>query len=104
MDRYAQYHEYFEQYESLEGDEGESSERLSRRYIQRERGVAEEKLRRDYFGNENTPPVYPEEYFRRGLSPILKCAFAIRQLAYGTSADAFDEYLQVSKRCSCECL
>ncbi|GJZ91480.1 putative heat shock protein 70 family protein [Tanacetum coccineum] len=69
MDRYAQYHEYFEQYESLEGDEGESSvgnsERLSRRYIPREREVAEEKLRRDYFGDENTPPIYPEEYFRR---------------------------------------
>ncbi|GJZ46154.1 reverse transcriptase domain-containing protein [Tanacetum coccineum] len=67
MDRYAQYHEYFEQYESLEGDEGESSERLSRRYITGEREVAEEKLRRDYFGDENTPPIYPEEYFRRRL-------------------------------------
>ncbi|GKA24861.1 ALP1-like protein isoform X1 [Tanacetum coccineum] len=149
MDRYAQYHEYFEQYESLEGDEGESSvgnsERISRRYIPREREVAEEKLRRDYFGDENTPPIYPEEYFRRryrmssrlfkkivhditnydvdplpdyfhffkqrpdctgrlGLSPILKCTSAIRQLAYGTSPDAFDEYLQVAERCSRECL
>nr|GEX72842.1 reverse transcriptase domain-containing protein [Tanacetum cinerariifolium] len=65
MDRYAQYHEYFEQYASLEGDEGQSSERLSRRYIPREREVAEEKLRRDYFGDDNTPPIYPEEYFRR---------------------------------------
>ncbi|GJX45784.1 ALP1-like protein isoform X1 [Tanacetum coccineum] len=149
MDRYRQYYEYFEQYESLEGDEGESSvgnsERLSRRYIPREREVAEEKLRRDYFGDENTPPIYPEEYFRRryrmssrlfkkivhditnydvdplpdyfyffkqrpdctgrlGLSAILKCTSAIRQLAYGTSPDAFDEYLQVAERCSRECL
>nr|GEW43301.1 hypothetical protein [Tanacetum cinerariifolium] len=111
MDRYAQYHEYFEQYESLEDDEGESSvgnsERISRRYIPREREVAEEKLRRDYFGDENTPPIYPEEYFRRsrlGLSVILKCTSAICQLAYGTSLDAFDEYLQGAERCSRECL
>ncbi|GKA60974.1 RNA-directed DNA polymerase, eukaryota [Tanacetum coccineum] len=149
MNRYAQYHEYFEKYESLEGDEGESLvgnlERLSRRYIPREREVAEEKLRRDYFGDENTPPIYPEEYFRRrypmssrlffktvhditnydvdphpdyfyffkqrpdctgrlGLSATLKCTSAIRQLAYGTSPDAFDEYLQVAERCSRECL
>ncbi|GJS65320.1 ALP1-like protein isoform X1 [Tanacetum coccineum] len=110
MDRYAQYHEYFEQYESLEGDEGESSvgnsERLSRRYIPREREVAEEKLRRDYFGDENTSPIYPKEYFRRRyrLSATLKCTSAIRQLAYGTSPDAFDAYLQVVERCSRECL
>ncbi|GJY25074.1 hypothetical protein Tco_0399800 [Tanacetum coccineum] len=136
MDRYAQYHGYFEQYESLEGDEGESlvgnSERISRRYIPRKREVAEEKLRRDYFGDENTPPIYPEEYFRRRYrmsSRLFKkivhdisnydvdhlpdyfyffkqrpdCT-AIRQLAYGTSPDAFDEYLQVAKRCSRECL
>ncbi|GJW60519.1 ALP1-like protein isoform X1 [Tanacetum coccineum] len=145
MDQYAKYHEYFEQYESLEGDEGESSERLSRRYILREREVAEKNLRRDYFGDENTPPIYQEEYFRRryrmssilfkkivhditnydvhplpdyfhffkqrpdcigrlGLSPILKCTSAIRQLTYDTSPDAFDEYLQVAERCSRECL
>ncbi|GKB37696.1 reverse transcriptase domain-containing protein, partial [Tanacetum coccineum] len=75
MDQYAQYHEYFEQYESLEGDDGESSvcnsERLSRRYIPRERELAEEKLRRDYFGDENTPPIYPEEYFRRRIPGML---------------------------------
>ncbi|GKD55063.1 RNA-directed DNA polymerase, eukaryota [Tanacetum coccineum] len=149
MDRYAQYHEYFKQYESLEGDEGESSvgnsERISRRYIPCEREVAEEKLRRDYLGDENTPPIDPEEYFRRryrissrlffkivhnitnydvdplsdylyffkqrpdctghlGLNAILKCTSAIRQLAYGTSPGAFDEYLQVAERCSRECL
>nr|GEY24798.1 RNA-directed DNA polymerase, eukaryota, reverse transcriptase zinc-binding domain protein [Tanacetum cinerariifolium] len=42
-----------------------NSERISRRYIPREREVAEEKLRREYFGDENTPPIYREEYFRR---------------------------------------
>nr|GEX23383.1 ribonuclease H-like domain-containing protein [Tanacetum cinerariifolium] len=74
MDRYAQYHEYFEQYESLEGDEGESSvgnsKRISRRYIPREREVAEEKLQRVYFGDEITPPIYPEEYFRRRIERL----------------------------------
>ncbi|GKA01413.1 reverse transcriptase domain-containing protein [Tanacetum coccineum] len=38
------------------------------------------------------------------FSFILKCTSAIRQLAYGTSPDAFDEYLQVVERCSRECL
>nr|GEU73782.1 hypothetical protein [Tanacetum cinerariifolium] len=106
MDRYTQYYEYFEQYASLEGDEGESSvgnsERLSRRYIPCERELAEEKLRRDYFGDENTPPIYPEEYFRR--SPILKYTSVIRQLAYGTSPDAFDEYLQLVERALIVCI
>ncbi|GJV82854.1 retrovirus-related pol polyprotein from transposon TNT 1-94 [Tanacetum coccineum] len=64
MDQYTQYCGYLEQLEDLEEDEAESSEKVSRRYIARERELAEEKLRRDYFGDENTPPIYPEEYFR----------------------------------------
>nr|GEX23742.1 hypothetical protein [Tanacetum cinerariifolium] len=79
MDRYAQYHGYREQYESLEGDEAESSKQLSRRYIPREREVAEEKLRRDYFGDENTPPIYPKEYFQLRLKFLLRvCLLMIR--------------------------
>ncbi|CAN1170421.1 hypothetical protein LINPERHAP2_LOCUS28992 [Linum perenne] len=43
------------------------------------------------------------EYFRprvdvankRGLSPLQKCTAAIRQLAYGTPADHYDEYLRI---------
>ncbi|GKD91412.1 hypothetical protein Tco_1366919, partial [Tanacetum coccineum] len=65
MNQYTQYCGYLEQLEDTEEDEAESSEKRSRRYIARERELAEEKLRRDYFGDENTPPVYPEEYFRR---------------------------------------
>ncbi|GJR49575.1 zinc finger, CCHC-type containing protein [Tanacetum coccineum] len=65
MDQYTQYCGYLEQLEDLEEEEVESSEKVSRRYIARERELAEEKLRRDYFGDENTPPIYPEEYFRR---------------------------------------
>ncbi|GJX90742.1 ALP1-like protein [Tanacetum coccineum] len=145
MNQYTQYCGYLEQLEDTEEDEAESSEKRSRRYIARERELAEEKLRRDYFGDENTPPVYPEEYFRRryrmsstllkkivndisnynvdplpdyflffkqrpdctgrlGFSCMLKCTSAIRQLAYGTTPDAFDEYLQCAERCSRECL
>ncbi|GJZ50536.1 hypothetical protein Tco_0604726 [Tanacetum coccineum] len=65
MEQYTQYLEYFEQYEAMEEDEAESSVKHTRRYIARDRKLAEDKLRRDYFGDENTPPVYPEEYFRR---------------------------------------
>ena len=36
--------------------------------------------------------------------PIMKCTSAIRQLAYGTTPEAFDEYLQIGERCSRECL
>ncbi|GJW01164.1 nucleotide-binding alpha-beta plait domain-containing protein [Tanacetum coccineum] len=106
-----------------------------RRYINRERDVAEERLMADYFGPH---PKYPAEYFRRryrmnrelflkivqgienyiqtvnplpkhfqfftirydctglkSFSVIMKCTSAIRQLAYGTTPDALDEYLQM---------
>nr|GEZ65973.1 hypothetical protein [Tanacetum cinerariifolium] len=35
---------------------------------------------------------------RMSLSVIMKCTAAIRQLAYGTTPDAFDEYLPTSER------
>ncbi|GKB04457.1 ALP1-like protein isoform X1 [Tanacetum coccineum] len=38
------------------------------------------------------------------IGPILKCTSAIRQLAYDTAPDAFDEYLQIAERTSRECL
>nr|GEX36372.1 hypothetical protein [Tanacetum cinerariifolium] len=52
------------------------------------------------------------EYFRQrhdatgrlSIGLILKCTSAIRQLAYGTAPDAFDEYFQIAKRTSRECL
>nr|GFC14428.1 hypothetical protein [Tanacetum cinerariifolium] len=68
MEQYTQYLEYFEQYEAMEEDEAESSVKHTRRYIARDRELTEDKLQRDYFGDENTPPVYPEEYFRRSVS------------------------------------
>ncbi|GJU55495.1 ALP1-like protein [Tanacetum coccineum] len=115
-----------------------------RRYINRERDVAEERLMADYFGPH---PKYPAEYFRRryrmnrelfleivqgienyiqtvnplpkhfqfftirydctglkSFSVIMKCTSAIRQLAYGTTPDALDEYLQMGAHCARDCL
>ncbi|XP_047979171.1 uncharacterized protein LOC125221083 [Salvia hispanica] len=53
-----------------------------------------------------------DEYFQewedaahiKGLSPMTKCTVALRQLAYGTTADMFDEYLHVEDTTSRECL
>ncbi|GJT91056.1 RNA-directed DNA polymerase, eukaryota [Tanacetum coccineum] len=41
---------------------------------------------------------------RLSIGPILKCTSVIRQLAYDTAPDAFDEYLQIAERTSRECL
>ncbi|XP_022032900.1 uncharacterized protein LOC110934012 [Helianthus annuus] len=41
---------------------------------------------------------------RQGFTTLQKCTAAIRQLAYGTVADALDEYLQMSARTTRECL
>nr|GEV57317.1 reverse transcriptase domain-containing protein [Tanacetum cinerariifolium] len=38
------------------------------------------------------------------LNVIMKCTAVIRQLAYGTTPDAFDEYLQMSGRTAHDCL
>nr|GEX10870.1 putative nuclease HARBI1 [Tanacetum cinerariifolium] len=40
--------------------------------------------------------VRPDATGRMSLSVIMKCTTAIRQLAYGTTADAFDEYLHMT--------
>ncbi|GJR64388.1 gag-pol polyprotein [Tanacetum coccineum] len=41
---------------------------------------------------------------RLSIGHILKCTPAIRQLAYDSAPDAFDEYLQIDERTSRECL
>ncbi|GKB39262.1 Toll/interleukin-1 receptor domain-containing protein [Tanacetum coccineum] len=41
---------------------------------------------------------------RLSIDHIMKCTSAIRQLAYGTAPDAFDEYFQIAERTSRECL
>jgi hypothetical protein len=39
-----------------------------------------------------------------GLSALQKCTASIRQLAYGTSADAVDEYVQIGESTARKCL
>ncbi|GKC59675.1 ALP1-like protein isoform X1 [Tanacetum coccineum] len=78
------------------------SSRRSCKEINRERDVAEARLMTDYFGPS---PKYSDYYFRRryrlmGFSVIMKCTSTICQLTYGTSPDAFDEYLQMGKHCA----
>ncbi|KAJ9563690.1 hypothetical protein OSB04_008850 [Centaurea solstitialis] len=115
------------------GDEATSSRQTRRTPKSRNRIVAREKLVNDYFSDnpvyddndferrfrmtrrlflkivEDLEREY--EFFRwthdargvKGFSPLQKCTSAIRQLAYGTAADATDEYLQMSETTSREC-
>ena len=113
---------------------GSSSRRRTRKYINRDREGAHQRLVADYFAEE---PLYSDAMFRRrfrmrrhvflrivdalgswspyftqrvdctnrpGLSPLQKCTAAIRMLAYGTVADMLDEYLKVAKSTALECL
>ncbi|GKC47875.1 ALP1-like protein isoform X1 [Tanacetum coccineum] len=74
----------------------ENRPRLTRNPINRDREGAEERLMADYFNDHCR--VRPDATGRMSLSVIIKCTAAIRQLAYGTTPDAFDEYLQMSER------
>ncbi|GKC81144.1 hypothetical protein Tco_1136861 [Tanacetum coccineum] len=84
-----------------------SGPKRRRTYIPREREEAEQRLIDDYFGDDEFLPKYPKENFMRrqrydctdrlSIGPILKCTSVIRQLAYDTAPDAFDEYLQIDE-------
>ncbi|XP_042432916.1 uncharacterized protein LOC122019525 [Zingiber officinale] len=41
---------------------------------------------------------------KKGLSPLQKCTATIRQLAYGVSADHYDEYLRIAEITVIQCL
>nr|GFC79119.1 hypothetical protein [Tanacetum cinerariifolium] len=41
---------------------------------------------------------------KAGISALVKCTFAVRQLAYNTVPDALDEYLQIGDKTSPDCL
>ncbi|XP_042756464.1 uncharacterized protein LOC111880205 [Lactuca sativa] len=101
--------------------------RARRRYCDQEREQGEARLMKDYFVDNPTygeakfrgrfrmrKPLFlcivevvtaNDRYFqqrrdatgRQGFSPIQKCTAAMRVLAYGTSADALDEYLRMSE-------
>ena len=105
-----------------------------RRYVDRPREQASKQLMDDYFSpnpvyNETQfrrrfrmrRPLFLKivealsgwsDYFtvrldalnRPGFSPVHKCTVAIRQLAYGGSADQLDEYLKMGESTSVECL
>ncbi|KAL6899410.1 hypothetical protein ACP4OV_006068 [Aristida adscensionis] len=73
-----------------------------RKTICRDHVGAHQHLVEDYFAEE---PLYPENCSGRvGLSPLQKCTAAMRMLAYGTPADALDEYLKIGKSTALECL
>ncbi|GKA44397.1 ALP1-like protein isoform X1 [Tanacetum coccineum] len=71
----------------------ENHPRLTRNPINRDREGAEERLMADYFNDHCI--VRPDATGRMSLSVIKKCTTAIRQLAYDTTPDAFDEHLQM---------
>ena len=115
---------------------GEPVERVARtrRVIDRERDLAEERLFRDYFYENSTYPAYnfrrrfrmhkplflkivqdmeaASDYFKKrpnargtlGFHPIQKCTAVMRMLAYGTQADALDESIRMSARVARESL
>ncbi|KAL1546107.1 hypothetical protein AAHA92_22755 [Salvia divinorum] len=69
-------------------------------------------MRRELFLHIATSLSARYEYFqqrpdcsgRTGLSPLQKCTYAIRQLAYDGGADMFDEYLHVAETTGRECM
>ncbi|GJS10876.1 ALP1-like protein [Tanacetum coccineum] len=75
---------------------------LTRNLINHDREGAEERLMADYVNDHCR--VRPDATGRMSLSVIMKCTTAIRQLAYGNTPDAFDEYLQMSERTARDCL
>ncbi|XP_047965225.1 uncharacterized protein LOC125209681 [Salvia hispanica] len=107
--------------------------RRRRRYIPRDHTGAHDRLFADYFAEEPRYPAdvfrrrfgmrrslflrivnalsarYPEFRLQRdaagkpGLSPLRNAAVAIRRLAYGGSADMFDEYMQCGETTGNEC-
>ncbi|XP_071741095.1 protein ALP1-like [Rutidosis leptorrhynchoides] len=92
----------------LEDDDDEvESDRVprSRIYIPRNREEAGENLWKDYFSDTPVFPPYKfKRRFRMRIELFLRISQALRQLAYGTAADMFDEYLKMSEQTSILCL
>ena len=70
------------------------------------------RMRRNVFLRIVNAVVARDAYFmqtfdavgRQSISTLQKCTSALRQLAYGTAADMFDEYLHVSEHTGRACL
>ncbi|XP_065861674.1 uncharacterized protein [Euphorbia lathyris] len=112
----------------------QQSEPRRRKYVRRDREEAAERLFSDYFSpnsvysedqfcrrfqmNKNlflriaTDLGNHTTYFqqrvdaakRKGLTPLQKCTAALRILAYGSPADALDEYIKISECTALECV
>jgi hypothetical protein len=111
---------------------GRGGSHFGRKFVDRDRGAAHERLVADYFGPQ---PLYDGNTFRRryrmrrelflrivssvcefdsyfvqssdavgqlGLSSLQKCTAAMRMLAYGAAADATDEYCRLGESTALE--
>ncbi|KAI3700667.1 hypothetical protein L2E82_45304 [Cichorium intybus] len=120
--------------EELDSGESSNTGGHTRRFIERERDAAQQRLFKEYFIDNST---YSDYQFRRrfrmnkslflkivgdveaanvyfkqrpnaagilGFHPIQKCTAALRMLAYGTIADALDESIRMAERTSRETL
>nr|GEV51303.1 hypothetical protein [Tanacetum cinerariifolium] len=65
---------------------------VSRNSITRDRAGAHKRLVAAYLIES---PINPDCTGREGISPLIKCTYAIRQLAYGVNASFLDEYMQL---------
>ncbi|GKC68402.1 hypothetical protein Tco_1101000, partial [Tanacetum coccineum] len=68
VERYMRGYEAYEQFLAMSNQEAGgsgSAPRMTRTYIPHQRDEAEQRLIDDYFGEDDTPPKYPEEIFRR---------------------------------------
>ncbi|XP_042472534.1 uncharacterized protein LOC122055231 [Zingiber officinale] len=91
----------YEQQQTVRQRAQTSSDRTQRRrYLNRDREVGHARLFNVYFSDN--PKV--DAVGKKGLSPLQKCTAAIRQLAYGVSADHYDEYLRIAETTTIQCL
>ncbi|GJV76142.1 hypothetical protein Tco_1507726 [Tanacetum coccineum] len=72
-----------------------SKPKIQRTPVEMDRYGAHNRLVAAYFSEH---PQYEEATFRRvGISSLMKCTSAIRQIAYGAVPDALDEYMQIGR-------
>ncbi|GJV99299.1 hypothetical protein Tco_1554551 [Tanacetum coccineum] len=83
-------------------------QKYQRSYMPRDRYGAHDRLVLAYFAKK---PFYNAYLFqgcdavgKAGISALVKCTFAIRQLAYAVVPDSLDEYLQIGEKTSRDCL
>ncbi|XP_009150828.2 putative nuclease HARBI1 [Brassica rapa] len=114
--------------------ESQPNKQKRRAYVERNREVGHDRLWNDYFSEHSTFLAHlfrrrfrmSKDLFlrivvtlsenirfftqrrdatgRSGLSPLQKCTAAICQLAYGSAADAADEYLRLGESTALSCL